>query len=384
MRLAVLTSGRQDWGILRRTSLLLRDDARFDLRLLIGGMHCSPEYGRTEARIYSEGLVAAERLPWLAAGDAEPTEDGARALAAISGALQRQTPDALVLVGDRLETAAAALAATLNRVPIIHLHGGEVTGGAFDDALRNAVTKLSHLHLVSHPVHAARVIAMGEDPDSVHIVGAPGLDNLLREDLPGRHELERILGIRLKSPVVIVTVHPSTLGSSTLAASPEAAAVSEAMNRVDATYVISLPNSDPGSGVVRAVLEEAATDRPRRTAQRALGDTVYWGLLRIADAMLGNSSSGLIEAAALRLPVVNVGDRQAGRLRGGNVIDAEPSGEKTAHALQVALDPATRLQIEKVPSPYPPGLAAERIIEVLASWAPPNPPRKPLTTEAFR
>ena len=387
MRLAVLTTGRQDWGILRSTCVALRDGLPFELCLIVGGMHCAEPFGRTEQLIIADGFQPAERLDWIARA-ATPHGQAGRAVEAVGDALERQRPDALLLVGDRFETAAAALAATLERIPIVHLHGGEQTAGAFDDLLRNAVTKLSHLHLVSHLDYARRVIAMGEAPGTVHVVGAPGLDNLHRADLPGRAELERHLGIELTPPVVIVTLHPTTLAlpfegeassngpEGPASAVDEVACVIGAMDRVAATYVVTLPNNDPGHEPFRQALVAAARGE-RRVAVAALGDRRFWGLMRIADAMLGNSSSALIEAPALGLPAVNVGDRQSGRIRGANVIDVPTADvDAVANALQRALAPATRRSLAGAESPFGDGRSTPRIIEILAGWTPPHPPRK--------
>jgi UDP-hydrolysing UDP-N-acetyl-D-glucosamine 2-epimerase len=372
-RIAVLTTGRQDWGILRSSTLQLRDDGRFDLRLFVGGMHCADAYGRTERQVTEDGFVAAERLDWIDADDAG--SQAGRALAMTAAALRRQQPEALLLVGDRFETLAAAAAATLERVPLVHVHGGEETAGAIDNAFRHAITKLSHLHLVSHPEHAARVRAMGESEETIHVVGAPGLDNLHRHDLPDRADLENHLGITLEPPVVLVTLHPATLADD-IGLEREASAVARAMNAVEATYVITLPNNDPGHATPRAALIEAARGS-RRVAVEALGDRRYWALLRLADAILGNSSSALIEAPAIHLPAVNVGDRQGGRLRGANVIDVRgDSAEEVADALQRSLDPAMRASLTGTSSPYGDGRSALRIVEILADWDPPRPPRK--------
>lgn len=369
--MAVLTSGRQDWGILRSTCAALAADPAFELVLLVGGMHCSSRFGATESLLEAEGFSAAERLPWV---DEAPAahEQAALALRLVGGALQRSRPDLLLLVGDRFETAAAAVAATLEKVPVVHLHGGEETEGAFDNALRHAITKLSHLHLVSHPIHAARVRALGEDPGCVHVVGAPGLDNLHRTDLAGREELERALELRLEPPVVVVTLHPATLSADPGA---DARALVAAMDEVPATYVVTLPNADPGSAELRDLLSDAAR-RPRRSAVAALGDRRYWGLLRIADAVLGNSSSALIEAPAVALPAVNVGERQKGRHREANVIDASAHPTEIADALRRALDPAFRALLRRAPPPYCDGLAARRILDALRAWRCPVPPRK--------
>lgn len=372
MRLAVLTSGRQDWGILRSTCRAL-PAAGIELQLLVGGMHLSKRFV-AEALPREEGFMPAAELRWLdddgAAGALTQTSGAVREVGA---ALERLQPDALVLVGDRFETAAAALAATLCRVPIVHLHGGEETEGAFDNALRHAVTKLSHLHLVSHSRHAARVVAMGEQPSSVHVVGAPGLDNAHRPDLASRAELESFLAAPVAGPLVLVTVHPATL--STADVEGEVRATVAAMDGVEATYVITLPNSDPGSELIRRVLE-AAAERPRRVAVKALGDRRYWSLLKLCDALLGNSSSALIEAPLLGLPAVNVGDRQKGRERGANVIDALPTAAEVTGALKRALSAQFRASL-RPDTRFGDGHAAERIVAILKAWTPPRPAVKP-------
>ncbi len=372
-RIAVLSTGRQDWGILRELCRLLRDDPAFELLLMLGGMHGAPSFGRTRELVLADGFVPCEELNWI--DDAKPLDAERQAGDAVwmtARALRAQRAAVVVLMGDRFETAAAALGATMARVPIVHLHGGEETAGAIDNPLRHAITKLSHLHFTSHPEHTARVIALGEDPATVHTVGAPGLDNLRRPDLPGRVELEQFLGLELRSPLIVVTHHPATLGAD---AAAEAAAIVGAMDAVDATYVITLPNVDPGSDAVRAVMLSAA-ERPQRKAVEALGERRYWGLMQIADALLGNSSSALIEAPALGLPAVNVGARQEGRVRGENIIDARPDPTAIAAALRRALSPEFRAQAAAAPSPFGRGDASRRILDVLRAWTPPSPPLK--------
>jgi UDP-hydrolysing UDP-N-acetyl-D-glucosamine 2-epimerase len=375
MRLAVVTTGRQDWGILRSSCALLRDADGFDLKILAGGMAVSPRFGRVVDGLRTDGFPVVEEMPWVSDLAASPHAEAGRALEATGDALARVAPDALMMVGDRFETIAAAVAATLARVPIIHLHGGEETLGAFDDAFRHAITKMASLHLVSHPEHARRVRAMAEDPESVHVVGAPGLDNIHRADLPGRTELGESLGLSLEGPLVLVALHPTTLGSGDSAG--EARAVVAAMDRIDATYVITLPNSDPGNEAIRDVLV-AASRKPRRVAVEALGDRRYWAALRVADAILGNSSSALIEAPVVGLPAVNVGDRQNGRTRGANVLDAPFDADAITAALKTALTPAFRADARRAGSPFGDGRAAEKIVSVLRAWRAPRPPMKRL------
>lgn len=374
--IAVLTTGRQDWGILHSTCVAIRARSDLRLRLLVGGMHLSAQHGLTVALIEADGFEPDALLDWVgndAESDAPADAQAAGALAAVGAALRAHPVDALVLVGDRLETAAAALAATVNRVPIVHLHGGEQTLGAFDDALRHAITKLAHLHLVSHEEHARRVVALGEDPASVHVVGAPGLDAAARTDLPDRETLARELGIALDAPLVIVTVHPATLDADPAAA---ARVVAEAMDLVPATYVVTLPNADPGAAAVRSTLVAAAA-APSRVAVEALGERRFWGLMRVADAMLGNSSSALVEAPAVDLPAVDVGDRQAGRRHGPNVIAAPMDPVVVGAAVRRALDPAFRAGLAGIRPGLVDGRAGERIAAIIAAWRPPIPPRKP-------
>lgn len=371
-RIAILTTGRQDWGILRSTCAALRDDPAWDLRLIAGGMHLSRQFGLTEAELRADGFEPDEALAWLDDEGTTPAmEQAGRVIPAVGRALERLQPEAVLMVGDRFETAAAAIAATLGRIPIVHLHGGEETVGAIDNAFRHAITQMAHLHLVSHEVHKQRVVSMAVDPATVHVVGAPGLDSLSREDLPGLAELAETLGLELVRPIVVVTLHPAT--ASHTAPATEVAAVCDAMDAVEATYVITLPNADPGHAVIRAALRDAAI-KPRRVAVDALGSRLYWGLLKAADAMLGNSSSALIEGSALGLPAVNVGDRQKGRLRGENVLDVPVHPVAIAAALEDALSPATRRRCREASAPFGQGHSARAIVKILGAWRPPFSP----------
>jgi UDP-hydrolysing UDP-N-acetyl-D-glucosamine 2-epimerase len=372
--IGVLTTGRQDWGILHSTAAAIRAHPDLRLRLLVGGMHLSARHGSSVDEVRADGFEPDALLDWLGDSRVDPPADtqAGAALAAVGAELRANPVAALVLVGDRFETAAAALAATVCRVPIVHLHGGEQTLGAFDDALRHAITKLAHLHLVSHEEHAARVIAMGEDPATVHVVGAPGLDAIARTDLPDRAALAADLGIDLRAPVVVVTVHPATLDADPAAA---AMAVAAAMDRVPATYVVTLPNVDPGAAAVRDALTSAASG-PGRVAVAALGERRYWGLIRLADAMLGNSSSGVAEAPSIGLPVVNVGDRQAGRHRVGPVEDVPADADLVAGALRRVLAPGYRDSMTRPAHRLADGRAGERVAHIIAAWQPSIPPRK--------
>ncbi len=370
-RIAVLTTGRQDFGILRSTISALIADERFEVMLWVGGMHLAQRFGHTIDHVAAAGFAVHERVPFIS----EPphaVSDTAKAFEVISATLQRHQPDALMLVGDRSETFAAGFAATMLGVPLIHLHGGEETEGAVDNALRHGLTKLSHVHLVSHEVYAKRVRQMGEPDDTVHLVGAPGLDTLYRDDLPTRAEVEAFVSMKLVDPVVLTTLHSSTLGAGDPMA--EAKAMTAAMSEVpDATFLITAPNADAGGDQIRAHLEAWVATHPRARLVSALGELRYFSVLRLAACVLGNSSSGLIEAPALGLPVVNIGDRQKGRLRTPHIIDVAARREDIVHALKRALDPATKAAL---PVPTLKGPAAPRIVAALSTADFTRPARK--------
>jgi UDP-hydrolysing UDP-N-acetyl-D-glucosamine 2-epimerase len=373
MRLAVLTTGRQDWGLLRPLCGALAADPVFELRILAGGMACSVDFGRVVDSIRDQGFDVAAELDWKAEVH-DAIGQSAAAVSMVGGALGGMRPDALVLLGDRYETAAAALAATLVGVPIVHLYGGEETEGAVDNVLRHAITKLSHLHFVAHQRYADRILQMGEDPSSVHVVGSLGVDNLLKQALPDREELERFLGIKLARPVGLVTVHPTTLTAGPLMS--EADAVIGAMKNYPATWIVTLPNADPGHESIRDAFLGLADESASVVATVALGEERYLGLMKLADFVLGNSSSGLTEAPSLRVPTINVGDRQKGRIRSPSVMDVRPETDAILAALRKAESRRFRASVAAQPMPFGSGGAASCIVAVLRDWRPPSPPRK--------
>lgn len=367
--MAVLSTGRQDLGILRTTLAGLLASDRLEARVWAGGMHLQPRFG-ARLSAFEEAKLPVHRCVEFVAEPPESVGDIARALSEVGEALREEQPDALLLVGDRAETLAAGVAATIARVPIAHLHGGEETEGATDNAFRHALTKLSHLHLVAHTEAADRVIQMGEDRASVHVVGAPGVDHLYRDDLPSRADIGAELGHPLPDPLVLVTVHPTTLGGQPLA---EVTAVAEAMGRVPATYVVSCPNADEGGVQISEFWTAWAADRRNVVLVDALGADRYWALLREASVILGNSSSGILEAPWAGVPVVNVGDRQRGRLRVGSISDVPVESGAIVAALRIALgqrgDPIADDR-------FPSGPAGPRIVSALEAWKIPSPPRK--------
>jgi UDP-hydrolysing UDP-N-acetyl-D-glucosamine 2-epimerase len=378
MRLVVFTSGRQDWGALAGARDASASSPRLEVRVLAGGMHLRP--GAPALEPPPDEVVAA-----LPEGDddlavARAAGDTTRAVAE---ALSRLGAEALLLLGDRTETLAAALAATCLRLPIVHLHGGETSTGAIDDACRHAITRLAHLHCVAHPAFRERLIGWGELPERVVVSGAPALDALLGAALPGRGELEAALGRPLGAPLVLLTHHPASLGVDPPGA--EAGALLEGVRAAlagapDALVVCTRPNVDAGGAEMEAALERHARADPRLLLVRDLGSRRWWGLMAQAQVLVGNSSSGILEAPCFDLPVVNVGPRQEGRLR------VVPLQDVPARAEAVTLAVRRALALARPPgtphaSAYGDGRAWARIVEALERLAS-EPPRARLRKQA--
>ncbi|MBW3661979.1 MAG: UDP-N-acetylglucosamine 2-epimerase (hydrolyzing) [Actinobacteria bacterium] len=366
--IAVFTGTRAEYGLLYWVLRELEQRPEVALQLIVAGTHLSPEYGHTVDVIVEDGFPVGARIEMLLSSDTPVgvTKSGGLALIGLADALDRLQPDLLLLVGDRYEAAAAAFAAAIARVPVAHIHGGEVTEGAVDDQLRHAITKLSHLHLVAAPEFARRVTQMGEDPACVHVVGAPGLDHVLRLDLLDRSGLEAELGLELRVPTFLVTYHPATRSTTSR---PGLVALIDALERFpDATVVFTYPNADVEGRALGDEIERYVAVRPGPTGLfTSLGQRRYLSAVRHADVVVGNSSSGLIEAPALGTPTVNIGPRQQGRLRGETVIDAEASSDAIESAIRRALEPDFRELCASAGSPYGDGRSAARIVDIVTS-----------------
>lgn len=356
----MVTVGRSDTGILRPVVERLRSRSGVRPLVVASGAHASWDPAEPDA------LAWDERVEMLLASD---TPEGivksmGVGLLGYSQLWARLRPDLLLVAGDRFETHAAGLSALPFCIPVAHLHGGELTLGAFDDALRHSLTKLSHLHFVASQVSARRVIQMGEEPWRVTVSGAPALDGLLSLTPPAQAELEAQVGMPLSPAPLLVTFHPATLEAKEAAA--QTGELLAALDELQVPLVVTLPNADTAGRAVRRRLLEWVQGRPRARAVEALGTRGYAGMLHLAAAMVGNSSSGLIEAPSFALPAVNVGSRQEGRERAANVIDVACTRAAISAGLRRALDPAFRAGLKGLANPYGDGHAAERIAERLA------------------
>lgn len=365
--IAVITSGRQDWGILRSIVKRLHEADAFTVAVIAGGMACDDTFGNIADRIEAEGLPVYQRLAWqVDSSKATPCEQIAEAVVMAEKCFKELNPDAVMLLGDRFETLAIAQVATLQNIPLIHLHGGEETRGAIDNQMRHAITKLSHIHFVSHPEHKRRVVQMGENPGNVHMVGAPGLDNINRDNLPEMDEILQGLELQRENgePMFLITYHPPTLLGDGMT---EVSAMIQALSEFQSVCIFTMPNNDPGNLPIREAITKFVDELPtRRCLVNALGEQRYWAVLRNADVVVGNSSSGIIEAPAVPVPVVNIGQRQAGRTMAPCIIDLPfPTADKIKAAVETCLAAPFKGTISNSASVYGDGNSTEKIYEIL-------------------
>jgi UDP-hydrolysing UDP-N-acetyl-D-glucosamine 2-epimerase len=360
--ITVVTVGRSDFGIYRPVLRAIQEAPDLSLRLVASGMHLAPEFGHTVDAIEAEGFEVAERVEMLVSSDTPEGVAKSIGLGVIgfSQSLARSRPDVLLVLGDRFEMYAAAIAALPFRIPIAHIHGGEVTEGAIDDAIRHSITKLSHLHFTSTQAYADRIIRMGEEPWRVSVSGAPSLDNLAEIEVLGPEALQASLGMHLEQPFVLATYHPATLENQSARAQMDE--VIAAVAERDMPVVFTMPNADPGGREVSELIRAFTGGHERVFYVENLGTQAYFSVMANAALMLGNSSSGIIEACSFGLPVVNIGTRQQGRVRGSNVIDVACERAAIIAGINQALDPAFRRQIEGSINPYGGGEASKVII----------------------
>lgn len=369
----MFTGSRAEYGLLSATMAGLRDRRDVRLQILVAGAHLSPEFGLTHREIEHDGFHIDDRVEMLLS-TASPTgvaKSFGIGVMGVADALARLQPDLLVVLGDRYEALATATAAMLLRIPIAHIAGGETTEGAVDESMRHAITTMAHVHLVATDVFRRRVLQLGEDPARVWTVGAPGLDAIAGLPRLPRAALEEELGMTLARPLLLVTYHAVTGGAGDPAEGIVGllAALEEIDRRLrGVTVVFTHPGADTGSATIADAIHRHARRRPERTRVYAsLGRQRYLRVMAEADVVVGNSSSGLIEAPALGIPTVNVGERQRGRPRAASVIDCSARLADVLASLHVALDPGFRARARSARSPFGEPGAGERICEVLAT-----------------
>jgi len=365
-KVAVVTGTRAEYGLLYWIIRGINEDPELDLQLIVTGMHLSPEFGLTVEVIENDGFSITERAEMLLSSDSETAIATSMGIGIISfaKAYERLKPDILVVLGDRFEIFSAVAAAVPFRIPIAHIHGGESTEGAFDEQFRHAITKMSHIHFPAAQEYAHRIVQMGEAPEDVFCFGAPGLDNVYKLNLLDRQQLSAELGLPLDKLCGIMTYHPVTLERSSGSAQIEE--LLEALGDFpQINWVFTLPNADMESRAIIEGIKRYAQNNPNNTRLfSSLGQLRYLSLLRHAAVMVGNSSSGIIEAPSFELPVVNIGNRQQGRIRAKNVIDV-PSYQRDSisSAISSAISADFRNSLKGLNNPYGNGTASAGIVE---------------------
>jgi UDP-N-acetylglucosamine 2-epimerase (non-hydrolysing)/GDP/UDP-N,N'-diacetylbacillosamine 2-epimerase (hydrolysing) len=367
--IAVITTSRADYSHLYWPLRELDAHPDVDLKLIVLASHLSPEFGHTVQEIEKDGFAIAARLECLLSSDTDVGMAKSIGLAVLSLAdtLAVMRPDLILLIADRYEMLAPAAVALALRIPIAHIEGGELSQGAIDDAVRNALTKMSHIHFTSTEGARDRVISMGEEPWRVHRAGAPSLDHLRKSKLLSQSEIESGLQIDLSRPTTVIAYHPVTLLSDTNA---EADEIFAALTQLPQQLVFCYPNADAGSRDLAARIRSLLTQRQEAHLFTNLPAVEYWSLLRHATLFLGNSSSGIMETASFALPTVNIGMRQQGRERARNIVDTPAVAKSILDAVHKAESSDFRASLKGMTNPYGDGCAAERIVHVLTTLAP--------------
>lgn len=370
LSICIVTGSRAEYGLLLPLMKSIRQDKSLQLQVIVTGMHLSPEFGLTYREIEKDGFIIHEKVEMLISGDSEVAiaKSTGIGIMGISDALQRLQPDWVVLLGDRFETFGAATAAHLLKIPIAHLHGGELTEGATDDAFRHSITKMAYLHFTSTDEYRKRVIQLGEDPARVFNTGAIGLDNIKGLSLLPKKQLEKELGFDGLGKTFLVTFHPVTLENRS-----SESQVKELLSALDAfptqKIIFTMPNADAGGRIIGQMLQEYEVQHPGRVkCFTSLGQLKYLSLLQHVLMVVGNSSSGIIEAPAFKIPTVNIGSRQDGRFKPATVIDAKPEKRSIEAAIRKAYSPDFLHRCANAANPYGKGNAAVQIMKQIRKF----------------
>lgn len=370
--ICVLTATRAEYGLLKPLVEVINKSDKLTLQLLVTGAHLSPEFGLTYKVIEEDGFQINEKVEMLLSSDTATSivKSMGVGMIAFADALNRLKPDAVVILGDRYEMLAAASAVSVFKIPIIHLHGGEITEGAYDDAFRHAITKLSHLHFTATEEYRKRVIQLGENPECVYNVGAIGLDNILNLDLLSQEKLEKELGVKFKKYNYQVTFHPETLSNIPSAAQFEIL-LKVIEKQEDSFFIFTKANADTDGRIINSMMDSFVKKNPEKAkAFTSLGSLRFLSVLKQCDAIIGNSSSGIIEAPSLNIATINIGDRQKGRTQAASVINCDVDIQQISEAFIKIKHGDFKHKLKETKNPYGDGHTANRILEVLenTSW----------------
>lgn len=365
-KICIITGTRAEFGLLRWLMQEVQNEPNLELQVIATGMHLSPEFGLTYLEVEQAGFAVDAKVEMLLSADTATavTKSMGLGLIGFADAYSRLSPDLIVVLGDRFEILAAASAALIAGIPVAHLHGGETTEGAFDEAIRHSITKMSHLHFVAAEDYRRRVIQLGEHPDRVFLVGGLGIDAIKRVTLLDRAALETSLNFKLGLKNLLITFHPVTLdgASSQRQMSELLTALGEL---TDTNLIFTMPNADTGGRELAKMVDAFVASHDNARVYASLGQLRYLSCMRYVDGVVGNSSSGLAEAPSLGVGTINIGDRQKGRLSASSVIHCQPTVDSIRKALDKLFDPAFRSTLDQTINPHGNGGASKKIVEIL-------------------
>ena len=365
-KICVITGGRSDYGLLKWPMKAIQADKDLELQVIATGMHLSSKFGFTVNEIEQDGFKVDEKVECLDGGDSaiDITKAMAKTMVGCAEAYSRLKPDIVLILGDRFEIFSAVSAAIVAKIPIAHLHGGEVTSGAIDESFRHAITKMSTLHFVANEEYKCRVLQMGENPSHVYNVGGSGVDAILNVDLLSKEQLASELGINFLSKSLLVTFHPETATSN--APESQIREIINALARLnDTTLIFTMPNADTGNSIVTEIIQDFVNENENRYFFESLGQTRYLSTLRIVDGVVGNSSSGIAEAPSFKIATINVGYRQNGRLQASSVLQCEAKSEDISRCLEVMYSNAFQVNLKNTLNPYGMGGSSLKIVNLL-------------------
>lgn len=368
-KICFVTATRAEYGLLKPLMQLIKESDELQLQIIVTGAHLSPEFGLTYEQIVKDNFEIDEKIEILLSSDTPASIAKTMGLAMISfgDAFSHLQPDALVILGDRYEMLSIASVATIYKIPIVHLHGGEITEGAYDDAIRHAITKLSYLHMTSTESYRHRVVQLGEHPDRVHHVGAIGLDNIRHLKLLNKEELELQLNIKFKKYNYQVTFHPETLGH--FSSKEQFQVLLDAIDsQADSFFVFTKANADTDGRIINQMIDNYVSANPQKAATfTSLGSLRFLSLVKVCDAIVGNSSAGILEAPSLQTATINIGERQKGRMQAESVVNVDCEVEAISEAFETVKKIEFKNKLNDIINPYDNGGASEKILSILKS-----------------
>jgi len=366
-KICVVTGSRSEYGLLFGLMKEIQEKDRIELQIIVTGMHLSPEFGMTYRQIETDGFVINKKIEMLLASDSEVSINKSMGLGMIgfADAFNDLKPDLLIIIGDRYELFVAASSATIARIPIAHIHGGETTEGAFDESFRHSISKMSHLHFTSTEEYRNRVIQLGEQPKHVFNFGAIGIDNIDRLNLLDKNEFQQAIDFQLGIKNILVTFHPVTLEDAT--SKEQFESLLDVLNEMKDIHIIfTKANSDTNGRIINAMIDSFVSENLDRSACFfSMGQLLYLSALRFMDGVVGNSSSGLIEVPSFKIGTINIGDRQRGRIKAKSVIDCLPEKHSIKNAMKQLFSKEFSDKVESVENPYGSGGVSVKIANEL-------------------